>query len=175
MTPFASWLILVGMLVAIVVLTIALGEWMTEDEEHAAKDAGGHVRVVPADGDRAPLRVTSFASMPSDTDRAPLRMSPEANDHSWQAGGVSWYGEPFHGRTTASGERFDMHALTCAHKTLPFGTMVMLRHGGRSAVCRVNDRGPFAGRREFDLSAGVFAALAPLSAGVIEVEWQVMP
>ena len=71
-----------------------------------------------------------------------------------QAGVASWYGPGFHGRTTANGERFNTHALTAAHRTLPFGTMVRVTNNrnGRSVVVRINDRGPYVGGRVIDLS-----------------------
>lgn len=62
-----------------------------------------------------------------------------------ERGQASWYGPGFHGRRTASGERYDMYALTAAHKTLPFGTLVRVRSlvTGREVEVRINDRGPF--------------------------------
>lgn len=67
---------------------------------------------------------------------------------------ASWYGPGFHGRLTANGERYNMHALTAAHKTLPFGTEVKVTNvkNGKSVVVRINDRGPFAKGRTIDLS-----------------------
>jgi len=71
-----------------------------------------------------------------------------------QKGAASWYGPGFHGRKTASGERFNTHALTAAHKTLPFGTRVKVTNEktGRAVVVRINDRGPYAHGRIIDLS-----------------------
>ncbi|MDP4006933.1 septal ring lytic transglycosylase RlpA family protein [Methylobacterium sp. NEAU K] len=71
-----------------------------------------------------------------------------------QAGVASWYGPGFHGRKTSNGERFDMNALTAAHRTLPLGTQVRVTNtrNGRSVVVRINDRGPYAGRCVIDLS-----------------------
>ena len=71
-----------------------------------------------------------------------------------QSGGASWYGPGFHGKKTASGERFNTHALTAAHRSLPFGSRVQVTNErtGRSVVVRINDRGPFAGGRVIDLS-----------------------
>ena len=71
-----------------------------------------------------------------------------------ETGVASWYGKPFHGRTTANGERYDMHKMTAAHKTLPFGAMVKVTdlETGRSVNVRINDRGPFAKGRIIDLS-----------------------
>lgn len=71
-----------------------------------------------------------------------------------QAGMASWYGPGFHGKRTASGERFNTRALTAAHRTLPFGARVRVtnKSNGRSIVVRINDRGPFTGGRVIDLS-----------------------
>ena len=73
----------------------------------------------------------------------------------WTEKGIaSWYGEPYHGRRTASGEVYDMHAMTAAHKTLPFGTVVKVdrRDTGADVKVRINDRGPFIEGRIIDLS-----------------------
>ena len=84
-----------------------------------------------------------------------------------QRGKASWYGPGFHGRRTASGERFDMEALTAAHRTLPFGTRIRVRNSqnGREVVVRINDRGPWVGDRIIDLSKAAAAALGLLQAG----------
>lgn len=86
-------------------------------------------------------------------------------------GRASWYGKRFHGRRTANGERFDMHALTAAHKTLPFGTRVRVRsvHTGKEVVVRINDRGPYAHQRIIDLSHAAATALGVRERGVTEV------
>ena len=70
-----------------------------------------------------------------------------------QHGIASWYGAYFHGRQTTNGERFDMwFPHTCAHRELPFGTWLLVRHGEHELMVRVNDRGPFSGGRFLDLS-----------------------
>jgi rare lipoprotein A len=71
-----------------------------------------------------------------------------------QYGVASWYGPDFHGKPTSSGEIYDMHQLTCAHNTLPLGTVVMVTNleNGRSLELKVNDRGPFVKERIIDLS-----------------------
>ncbi len=71
-----------------------------------------------------------------------------------QQGKATWYGPKFHGRKTASGERYNMNRLTAAHKTLPFGTLVEVTNlnNGQSVVVRINDRGPFARGCVIDLS-----------------------
>ena len=84
-----------------------------------------------------------------------------------QRGTASWYGPGFHGRLTASGERFDMHALTAAHKTLPFGTRVLVHNerNGRKVLVRINDRGPFVAGRVIDLSRAAAQQLGMLNRG----------
>ncbi|MGM0452965.1 MAG: septal ring lytic transglycosylase RlpA family protein [Thermodesulfobacteriota bacterium] len=71
-----------------------------------------------------------------------------------QTGKASWYGDKFHGKKTANGEIYDMHAETAAHKTLPLGTFVKVRNleNNRETVVRINDRGPFVSGRIIDLS-----------------------
>ncbi len=78
-----------------------------------------------------------------------------------ETGTASWYGTKFHGRKTANGERYDMHAMSAAHKTLPMPTMVRVTNlqNGRSVVVRVNDRGPFVKNRIIDLSYAAARAL----------------
>ncbi|UUV44774.1 lytic transglycosylase [Rhodobacter phage RcRudolph] len=88
-----------------------------------------------------------------------------------QTGVASWYAE---GHTTANGERFRPDGLTCAHRSLPFGTRVQVTYNGRSAVCRVNDRGPFISGRVLDLSRGMARAIGMLGAGVARVSYRVL-
>ncbi|MEC5212710.1 rare lipoprotein A (peptidoglycan hydrolase) [Polaromonas sp. CG_9.5] len=88
-----------------------------------------------------------------------------------ERGKASWYGGQFHGRRTASGENYDKYALTAAHKTLPFGTIVRVRSLklGREVDVRINDRGPFAPGRVIDVSQAAAEALGLVGAGVAEV------
>jgi len=85
-----------------------------------------------------------------------------------ESGEVSWYGDAFQGKPTASGERFDMYAMTAAHKTLPFNTMLRVTNtsNGASVDVRVNDRGPYHGNRVLDLSKGAFQRVENLDKGV---------
>ena len=89
-----------------------------------------------------------------------------------ERGQASWYGPRFHGRRTASGERYDMYALTAAHKTLPFGTLVRVRSlvTGREVEVRINDRGPFSAGRVIDVSQAAAEALGMLGLGVKNVQ-----
>lgn len=84
---------------------------------------------------------------------------------------ASYYGEPFHGRPTASGEIFDMNAYTAAHKSLPFGTMVEVTNleNGKRVIVRINDRGPFVGNREIDLSRAAAQMLGMIGQGIARV------
>lgn len=99
-------------------------------------------------------------------DRAGPLNSP-GREAELQRGKASWYGPGFHGKRTASGERFDMEAFTAAHRTLPFGTRVRVRNSrnGREVVVRINDRGPWVGDRIIDLSKAAGAALGLLETG----------
>ena len=85
-----------------------------------------------------------------------------------QVGVASWYGPKFHGRRTASGEVFNMHQLSAAHRTLPLGTWVLVTHleNGRSIQVRINDRGPFVDGRIIDLSYAAARALDMVRQGV---------
>lgn len=92
-----------------------------------------------------------------------------------ERGHASWYGGQFHGRRTASGENYDKYALTAAHKTLPFGTIVRVRSLklGREVDVRINDRGPFSPGRVIDVSQAAAEALGLMGAGVAEVSLNV--
>lgn len=87
-------------------------------------------------------------------------------------GTASWYGPGFHGRKTANGEIFDENALTAAHKTLPFNTHLKItnRMNGKSVVVRINDRGPYIGKRSIDLSRAAAHCLGSTNRGVIPYE-----
>jgi rare lipoprotein A len=83
------------------------------------------------------------------------RYAPESTDVPiYETGLASWYGAPFHGRRTATGERYDMNAMTAAHKTMPLPSYALVRNpaNGRQVVVKVNDRGPFVRGRVIDLS-----------------------
>lgn len=96
----------------------------------------------------------------------------EAEPPVWRSGVASYYGSRFHGRRTANGERFDMNAMTAAHKTLPFGTKVRVTNPntGASVVVRINDRGPFTRGREIDLSRAAATQIGLIQRGHGTVE-----
>ena len=87
-------------------------------------------------------------------------------------GRASWYGPGLHGARTASGERFDMHDLTAAHRTLPLGSYARVKNlsNGKSVVVRINDRGPSLRRRAIDLSYAAAKEIQMVSAGTAKVE-----
>lgn len=91
-------------------------------------------------------------------------------------GSASWYGPTFEGRTTANGEIYDMTASTAAHPDLPFGSMVRLinTRNGRSAVVRINDRGPFVDGRNIDVSYHAAEKLGILDRGVAKVRMELL-
>lgn len=92
------------------------------------------------------------------------------------SGLASWYGPGFNGRRSASGEIFNQNAMTAAHRTLPFGTRVRVTNPetGQSVVVRINDRGPFSGRRVIDLSRAAAGAIGLIPAGVAPVNLEVL-
>ena len=89
-----------------------------------------------------------------------------------QLGMASWYGGRHHGGPTASGERFDKHAMTAAHRTYPMNTRVRVtnRRNGRSVIVRINDRGPFSRGRIIDVSEAAAEQLGMTEAGVVPVK-----
>jgi rare lipoprotein A len=88
-----------------------------------------------------------------------------------ETGIASWYGEDFHGRKTANGETYDMHAMTAAHRTLPFNTRVRVTNldNGRKTELRINDRGPFVPGRVIDLSRSGAKEIEMLGPGTARV------
>ncbi len=96
-----------------------------------------------------------------------MRYEPLASNEGFvQTGIASWYGKDFHGKKTSNGERYDMNAMTAAHKTLPLGVYVKIRNtnNGNEAIVRVNDRGPFVKGRIIDLS---YAAAKKLGVDIV--------
>ncbi len=87
----------------------------------------------------------------------------------------SWYGPGLEGNLTASGEAFDPYSdHTCAHKTLPFGTRLLVAYQGNAVVCRVNDLGPYVGGVDLDLSQAAAEEIGLIAAGTDVVEVRVL-
>ena len=99
-------------------------------------------------------------------------IGPSSGGHSF-SGMASFYGNES-GSKTASGQRFNQNAMTCAHRSLPFGTKLRVTHGGQSVVVTVNDRGPFVRGRVLDLSTAAARAVGLTSAGVGRVTAEVI-
>jgi rare lipoprotein A len=93
-----------------------------------------------------------------------------------QYGVASWYGADFHGKQTSSGEVYDMYQFTCAHNTLPLGTLVMVTNleNGRSLELKVNDRGPFVKDRIIDVSYAAAQMLGMWERGTAPVKVEVI-
>jgi len=94
-----------------------------------------------------------------------------------EVGIASFYADKYHGKTTASGEAFDMNALTAAHRTLRFGTLVRVTQldNNRSVVVRINDRGPFIEGRVIDVSRAAAEQLQITRAGLAKVRVEIVP
>ncbi len=155
--------------------------------------------VAPIDPmEAAPLMVPPPASAPSPHLKAEPTLPTDAQRADWnilspnasgtrQTGIASWYGPGFHGKLTASGEVFNQHGMTAAHRTLPIPSYVRVRNpaNGKSVIVRINDRGPYHGDRIIDLSRAAASSLGastrptkvelePLSADAIRVgQWSV--
>lgn len=99
---------------------------------------------------------------------APTKYSPRGTGYVT----ASYYGPKFNGRPTASGEIFDMHAMTCAHKKMPFGTKLRVTNpdNDKSVIVTVNDRGPFIRGRDLDLSFGAAREIGLIAKGVGKVK-----
>ena len=93
-----------------------------------------------------------------------------------ERGTASWYGPGFHGNKTANGERYDMHKLTAAHRTLPLGSIAVVRSAttGKEVTVRINDRGPFAKGRVMDLSYAGARMLGIVGSGTDQIELRVI-
>ncbi|MFZ2028663.1 MAG: septal ring lytic transglycosylase RlpA family protein [Vitreimonas sp.] len=115
------------------------------------------------------LKHSIAKSMPAG---ASLQTSSDTDFASYDVNGAaSWYGGRFHGRRDARGERFDEHAMTAAHRTLPLNSMVVVTNleNGRQVQVRITDRGPYAHRRIIDLSRAAADALGYVDDGVARV------
>jgi rare lipoprotein A len=117
--------------------------------------------------------VWAVASLTACSSRPPVVKEPV-----YEAVGLaSYYGRKFHGQRTASGERYDMHALTAAHPGLEFGSRVEVTNlkNGRKVQVRINDRGPFIKGRIIDLSYAAAKQIGMLSQGVVKVRIRAVP
>ena len=144
-------------------------------EDGSGEAAASEFEVGFARYDQAPRPYVPATHAVDITDiEPPLEAEEERAIRSLGTGGASFYGRRFHGRRTANGERFDMHGLTAAHRTLPFGSLVRVTNprNGLSVTVRINDRGPFHGNRVIDLSRAAASEIGLISRGhgVVELE-----
>ena len=119
------------------------------------------------------LTATVVASPPVAKTNGPQIKPTSTPKHHWfEIGKASWYGGKFNGRETANGERFDMNALTCAHRSLPLGSWVRVTnlHNKRTVFLRVNDRGPMAESLIVDLSYAAAQKLGISGLGRVKIE-----
>lgn len=111
-----------------------------------------------------------------DSSLARVLITPEDDDTEivelLEKGRASWYGRKFHGRLTANGEEFDMNAMTAAHRTLPFNTLVLVQNedADKAVLVRINDRGPYAKNRIIDLSKAAASHLGMIGPGTANVK-----
>jgi rare lipoprotein A len=103
--------------------------------------------------------------------------APAGKPATAQIGTASWYGPGFHGRETASGETFNQHALTAAHRTLPLGTEAKVTNlaTGQSVQVKINDRGPYVPGRHLDLSRAAAQQIGLTKKGVAKVKIEATP
>ena len=143
---------------------------------------GGSVTEASAKSTGTITTATTITITPATCRGAPAAMSwrdanasiaPSSGSGRSFSGMASFYGNES-GSKTASGQRFNQNAMTCAHRSLPFGTKLRVTHGGRSVVVTVNDRGPFVRGRVLDLSTGAARAIGLTSAGVGRVTAEVV-
>ena len=122
------------------------------------------------------LRNVETPGAESETLKKPAAPALPIAVRSVSTGEASWYGPGFYGNRTANGELFRPGTLTAAHRTLPFGTKVRVTNlwNGRSAIVRINDRGPFHGRRVIDLAHGAASQLGLISSGIAQVKLEVL-
>lgn len=119
----------------------------------------------------------AIARIPAPPPLAAHSPAPALAPPPYQVGIASWYGQWFQGKETTSGERFDMYALTAAHRYLPFGTRVRVTNllNKRSVVLRINDRGPVPSGRIIDLSYAAARVLHSCGDGLVPVRLDILP
>jgi rare lipoprotein A len=154
---------------ALVAATLLVGGSITEASAKSHRHHGHHHSHHVGNSSNS---ASSGSSSRSWRDANAAIVSPAGTGHSF-SGMASFYGNES-GSKTASGQRFNQEAMTCAHRSLPFGTKLRVTHGGRSVVVTVNDRGPFIRGRVLDLSTGAARAVGLTSAGVGHVTAEVI-
>jgi rare lipoprotein A len=157
---------------------VALGEidLVTVNDETLLPDTTSHTATDTLQIANRLRRLLGGAAPLEAVEGQPEPVQPTWSVTSVSTGQASWYGPGFHGRRTANGEVFNQNALTAAHRTLAFGTLVRVTNlnNNRQVVVRINDRGPFSRGRIIDLSAGAAREVGLISAGVASVQVEVL-
>ncbi len=148
---------------------------------------GCSTRGIPGQLSQPPLPAHANQAVPdSGTYTHPTMRPYTVNGHTYHPtivrkgdtfdGRASWYGPDFHGKLTSNGERYNMHAATAAHKTLPMNTIVQVtnKRNGKRTIVRINDRGPFVASRIIDLSKKAAKELDMISAGTADVHLEIL-
>ena len=136
---------------------------------------------VQADELSAGVRIDTLSQTVAALDETVRIVTPEAAEEKiYKAigqGTASYYGRELAGNRTASGERFNPNGLTAAHRTLPLGTRLRVTNvaNGRSVIVRVNDRGPFVGKRVIDVSLGAAQEIQMIRSGTAQVRLELVP
>jgi rare lipoprotein A len=154
---------------AIITATLLLGSFVTEASAKSARHHHAHYAHRHFHHSGNSSETASAAGSWRDANAA----IPSSGTGRSFSGMASFYGNES-GRQTASGQRFNESAMTCAHRSLPFGTKLRVTHGGRSVVVTVNDRGPFVHGRVLDLSTAAAREVGLTSAGVGQVTAEVL-
>ncbi len=185
----AKWHGLAGLAFMALALPAGSASAASDDaSDDSAQSAHAYAENLNRGSDSAPAFAAHFSSIaapvgteaaaPGAVDLSTFEPPVEAEEagRSLGTGIVSYYGRQFHGRPTASGERFDMNAMTAAHKTLPFGSKVRLTNpsNGRTVTVRINDRGPFVRGRMIDVSRAAAEQLGIVGRGHGTVELEMM-
>ena len=141
-----------------------------DDLDTDSSDERNVSATMPPDEVKEPVDPTPVAVLPEPK----LKLLPEVVRVI--TGEASWYGPGFYGNHTANGEIYRQGTMTAAHRTLPFGTKVRVTNlwNGRSAVIRINDRGPFVDHRVIDLGHGAASNLGLISSGIAQVKLEVL-
>ncbi len=143
----------------------------------------GLLSSVPVHAAEAPAveRLESLSEIVSALDESlPVANPAAAEEKAYKAigqGTASYYGRELAGNRTASGERFNPNGFTAAHRTLPLGTRLRVTNvaNGRSVIVRVNDRGPFVGKRLIDVSLGAAQEIQMIRSGTAQVRLELVP
>lgn len=161
----------------LVLLAVCVGPAKGQPGYHRDQGKYDEPAAVPSKQKEAP-QVPQVASSSKSAPAEPARERPRASttQGAVEVGKISFYGAKFHGRRTASGERFDQNALTAAHPRHPFGTRLRVTNlsNGKSVVVRVNDRGPLTKNRILDVSRAAARQLEMIDAGVVRARVEVL-